>query len=82
LTTFSISAPGAALPDFLDVVNNPGNYAPVKLNFTSITFGNCSNGRKALLHVHQVASTNDQNALVYSIETVEAVDTNGGNCGG
>jgi hypothetical protein len=82
LTTFSISAPGAPLPDFLDVVNNTGNYAPVKLNFTSTAFGKCSNGRKALLHVHQVPSTNDQNALIFSIETVEVVDTDGGNCGG
>lgn len=82
LTTFSISAPDAALPDFLDVVNNPGDYAPVKLNFTSTTFGKCSNGSKALLHVHQVASTNDQNALIFSKETVEVVDTDGGNYGG
>ncbi|MCK7502750.1 MAG: hypothetical protein MZV70_00730 [Desulfobacterales bacterium] len=47
VTTFSISAPGADLPDFVDVaVNNPGNYAPVTLNFTSTTIGLCPNGGK------------------------------------
>jgi hypothetical protein len=83
LTTFSISAPGAALPDLVDVlVNNPQNYAPVELSFASITFGRCPNGRKARLDVHEVASTNDQGELIFSIEKVEVVDTHGGNCGG
>lgn len=79
ITTFSIAAPGAALPDFLDVINNPGNYVPVKLDFTSTTFGRCSNGTKAVLHVHQAAATDDQGALVFSKETVEF---DGGACGG
>jgi len=77
VTTFSISAPGAPLPDFLDVVNNPANYAPVTLNFTSATIGMCPNGGRAVLRVHEMASTNDQNELIYSQEMVAIV----GNCG-
>jgi len=85
LTTFSISAPDADLPDLLDVINNPAQHAPVKLSFTSTTFGRCPDGRKARLDVHQVASTqvdptNHQIVLVFSIEKVEVVDTDGGNC--
>jgi len=79
ITTFSIPAPGAALPDFLDVINNTGNYLPVQLDFTSATVGKCSNGMKAVLHVHEVASTDAQGVLVYSKETVEF---EGGACGG
>ena len=79
-TTFSIAAPGADLPDFIDVVFNPASYAPVKMNFKSITFGKCSNGRKARLNVHQVGSTNDQNVLVFTKEKVDIVDEKGGDC--
>lgn len=56
VTTFSIAAPGAALPDFLAVINTE-QHAPATLHFTSITFGTCADGRKAFLHVHQVAAT-------------------------
>jgi hypothetical protein len=76
-TTFSISAPGAPLPDFLDVVNNWVDYAPVTLNFTSTTIGMCPNRGRAVLRIHQMASTNDQNELIYSQEMVEVV----GSCG-
>jgi hypothetical protein len=82
VTTFAIAAPGAPLPDFLDVVFNPAPYAPVTLHFSSTTFGRCSDGTPARLDVHQVAATNDQKALVFSRETVEVVDTEGGHCGG
>lgn len=81
LTTFTISKPDAGLPDFLDVVNNSANYAPVKLDFRSTTFGTCSDGKtKARLDVHQAASTDEQNILVFSVEKVEVVDAKGGNC--
>lgn len=80
LTTFSISAPGAALPDFLDVVNNIAPYAPIKLSFTSTTFGKCSDGTRARLDVHQVAASNDEDELVFSREIVELTDRDGGDC--
>lgn len=80
LTTFSISAPGAALPDFLDVVNNPAQYAPVKLSFSSTTFGRCADGKRARLDVHQVGATDDENVLVFSREIVRLVDADGGGC--
>lgn len=72
-TTFSITKDdddNASLPDFLDVVNNAGNYLPVELSFRSTTPGKCSNGRRAVLHVCQVASTKD-GVLVYSNERVD-----------
>lgn len=80
-TTFFITQ-GAALPDLVDVlVNNSANYAPVTLSFTSATVGKCSDGREARLDVHQLASTNDKGTLIFSEESVAAVDTNGKNCG-
>jgi hypothetical protein len=80
VTSFTISSPDAALPDFLDVVNNsPTEYAPANLNFRSTTFG-CSNNSKVRMDVHQMGHTNDQNEWVYSVEVVK-VDIDGGNCG-
>jgi len=80
LTTFSISAPGAPLPDFLDVITSPAKYAPVKVNFTSSTFGKRPDGTKARLDVHQVGATatNDPTVLVFSVEKVEVVGIDGG----
>lgn len=82
--TFSISTPGARLPDLLDVINvEPKNkYAPIKMSFKSTTFGKCPSGIKARLDVHQVASTNDSNALVFTKEKVKIVDSNGDQCEG
>lgn len=80
LATFTISTPNAPLPDFLDVVNNAAAYAPVKFSFKSITFGVCADRQPARLEVHQVAATDETNNLVYSEETVEAVDYHGRNC--
>lgn len=82
LASFSIPRPGAALPDFLDVAENSAIYAPVKLNFTSITAGKCADGRKALLNVHQEAATNGAGELIYSTEIIKAVGIDGRNCGG
>jgi hypothetical protein len=79
VTTFSIAAPGAALPDFLAVINTE-QHAPATLHFTSITFGTCADGRKAFLHVHQVAATDADKKWVYSTEKVEIVDIDGGHC--
>ncbi len=82
-TTFSISAPGANLPDLLDVIIfNPAIYAPIKMSFTSTTFGKCFDGTKARLDVHQVASTNDLNELVFTKEKVDILDEKGSNCRG
>lgn len=77
LTTFTVQQGSNGkfpLPDFLSVVNDAATYAPVTLNFTSITFGRCANGKRASLNVHQVAATNNQNppVLVFSKEIVEA----------
>jgi len=79
-TIFSISAPGAALPDFLAVVNNPAPYAPVKYSFMSTTCGRSSDGRIARLDVHQMASTNRDKEFVYTVEHVNVVGAQGGNC--
>ena len=79
-TTFSISKPGADLPDFLDVVNTT-NYAPAKYSFKSTTFGKCStNNTKARLVVHQEAFTNHLNEWVYTTGKVEVADKKGGSC--
>jgi len=80
--SFSIPTPGASLPDLIDVINLDSNnkYAPVKLNFKSTTFGKCANGMKARLEVHQIASTNDLNALIFTKEKVEITDSKGGKC--
>lgn len=82
--TFSISTPGARLPDLLDVINDkPENkYAPIKMSFKSTTFGKCPSGIKARLEVHQVAATNDSDALVFTKEKVKIIDSNGGQCDG
>lgn len=80
--TFTISSPDALLPDLLDVINNPASYAPVKLSFMSTTCGKSANGRKARLDIHQMASTNKNNELVFSVERVKVVPAQGvGNCG-
>lgn len=79
-TTFTLSSPGANLPDLTDVVFNPVVYAPVKISFKSTTFGKCSNGTKARLDVHQTGSTNDLKELVFKKEKVKIVDKNGGSC--
>jgi hypothetical protein len=72
-TTFTIAGPGAALPDFLDIVNNPANYAPVTLRFHAVTSGTRSDGTRAHLHVRQVAATDAAGVLVFSEEVVEIV---------
>ena len=79
LTTFSIAKPGANLPDFLDVVNNPV-YAPVSLSFAATATGKCADGRNARLDVHQAASTDDHGALAFFFEYVKAADVRGGTC--
>ncbi len=78
-TTFTIAQPGADLPDFLDVVNNPA-YAPASLSFVATATGKCADGRRARLDVHQAASTDDQGAYVFFFEHVVAADLNGGPC--
>lgn len=79
-TTFTILAPGAPLPDFLDVVNTT-NYAPAKYSFKSATFEKCSNNKtKAHLTVHQEAFTNNLNEWIYTKGIVEVVDKKGENC--
>ena len=69
-----ISNPGADLPDWVDVINNPGDYAPVKMNFLSHTIGKRPDGTKAKLTVHQVAETDESDALVFSKEVVDLED--------
>jgi hypothetical protein len=80
-TTFSISEPGAPLPDFLDVVDNPKNYAPVWFSFASTTFGKCPGmNRLARLDIHENAFTDATGTLIYKTEKVEIHDSRGGNC--
>jgi hypothetical protein len=80
-TTFSISAPGANLPDLLDVIGNPAQYAPVKVSIKSTTCGKRPDGSEARLDVHQMASTNNADELVFSVEHVKIVSAHGGKCG-
>jgi hypothetical protein len=72
-TTFAIAKPGADLPDFLDVVFNSAQYAPVKLRFHSVTFGERSDGTRAHLVVRQTAATDAAGVLIFSEEVVEIV---------
>jgi hypothetical protein len=52
--TFSISKPGAPLPDLVDVlVNDPDAFRPSDVNFIAIIPGKCEHGKKAILHVDQ-----------------------------
>ena len=72
-TTFTVVAPGADLPDFLDVANTAG-YAPASLDFRSTTVGRRPDGKRALLKVEQVAAQGADGAWVYTVEKVEIVD--------
>lgn len=82
--SFLIPQAGANLPDLLDVINpdsdNKYKYAPIKLNFKSTIFAKCANGKKARLEVHQIASTNELNALIFTKEKVEITDSKGSKC--
>jgi hypothetical protein len=76
-TTFTISAPGAALPDFFDVLNETKGpsgklkYAPITLIFESDTNGLDTNGTDRCLTLRQNAiSSANGKTLVFSIETV------------
>jgi hypothetical protein len=74
-TTFVISAPGAPLPDFFDVINGTDingklTYRPVTLDFQSATQGRPND--PSCLKVHQVAVTSPNGKrLDFSIEIVE-----------
>jgi hypothetical protein len=74
-TTFTISEPGAPLPDFYNVVNQQEpngklTYGPVTLNVHSETQGPTSDPR--CLKVQQAASTSPNGkSLVFSPEIVE-----------
>jgi hypothetical protein len=56
-TSFVIEAPGADLPDWLDVINDPETYGPVTLDFRSTTVGTRPDGTPARLRVQQVGLT-------------------------
>ena len=62
----------------------PDAYQPVSFSFTSSTFGDCTgdarSGRKARLDVHQAGATNDDGELIFTVEKVEVVEADGGNC--
>lgn len=80
-TTFTLPAPDANLPDLIDVIFNPANYAPVKISFKSTTQSKCSNGKvKAHLDVHQVAATDASNALIFTKEKVRIKGKKDDNC--
>lgn len=73
LTTFTISEPGADLPDLVDVIfDNPGDYAPVKVSFKFTTVERRPDGTKARLKVHQVGYFDE--AWDWSKEKVEIVN--------
>lgn len=80
-TTFIISAPGATLPDFMDVILKPAVYAPVKISFKSSTRGHCSNSKqKAHLVVNQVGATDKSKALIFKKEKVKIDVEKGKDC--
>lgn len=71
-TTFTIEAPGAPLPDFLELVNG-NDYAPASLSFSSKTIGRRPNGKRARLDVEQDA-TNPGDGWTYTVEKVQITD--------
>lgn len=80
-TAFIISAPGATLPDLMDVIFNPAVYAPVKISFKSSTRGHCSNSKqKAHLVVNQVGATDKSKTLIFKKEKVKIDVEKGKDC--
>ncbi|WAS91711.1 hypothetical protein [Nannocystis punicea] len=72
--TFTIDAPGDDLPDLEVLLNNPSAYAPVSFDFKSQAIGTRPDGTRARLVVHQVASTNEEDLLVFTVEVIEIQD--------
>lgn len=59
--SFTISAPGAAIPDLLDVLDVPCDYVPVKLSFYSTVFGERpSGGTNVVMLVQQTGSLSEK----------------------
>jgi hypothetical protein len=70
--TFVMPNAAPNFPNLIDVVvDNPGNYKPVTLAFTSSTDGKCANGKDGNMFVHQVGATDAAGALVFTQETVD-----------
>jgi hypothetical protein len=64
--TFKIAAPGADLPNLLDVVNTSA-YSPVQLDFRSTTFDDAH----ALMKVQEKAESLEGGDLIYTKEVCE-----------
>lgn len=80
-TTFVLPAPGANMPDLMDVIFNPAAYAPIKISFKSTTRGKCTNSKgKIHLDVHQVGATNKNKELIFKKEKVSIDGKKDGNC--
>jgi hypothetical protein len=64
LVTFSISEPGAPLPDLVDVLSNkPNKFKPIDLSFIATIPGQCENGTRAVLHVDQEGPPGDKRGV-------------------
>jgi hypothetical protein len=72
--TFTIDEPGGDLPDLLDIIDDPSAFAPVSLAFESQAIGTRPDGTRARLVVHQVAATDEEGVLVFTVEVVEIQD--------
>ena len=55
-TSFIISAPGSALPDFFLVINDSEQYGPYTIDFRATSVGMKPDESKARLRVQQVCS--------------------------
>ncbi len=80
ITTFTISYPGAPLPDLIDVINDPGTYGPVTLSVISTTTGKSPDGKAAVLYNHQVAytdSTTDPPQLIFPVAVTKIIGPDG-----
>lgn len=65
--SFMIAAPGAPLPNLIDVLNASADYAPVKLQFKSTSVDRSH----AQLRIQQNASTDATGSLIFTTEVIE-----------
>jgi hypothetical protein len=75
--SFDIPQPGGPLPDLVDVlVDHPCTYKPVNVQFSSSTNGTRPDGKPAVLHISQAASSSKTSCLQFTgDEVVEIVPT-------
>lgn len=71
-TTFTISAPGEALPDLINVLQSDA-YKPASVDFRSISIGRLPNGRRAQMTIEQEAAIDNVEDAIW-VYTTERID--------